>query len=56
MEKIREPQKFDNLSGKKIVYFNVITNYEKVRGENMRREGKGKQVCMNNILNAAEIA
>ena len=36
-------------------YFNVITNYTKVRSENMGEEGKGKQACMNNIPNDAEI-
>ena len=39
-----------------VEYFNIITNYAKVRSENMGKEGKDKQACVNNILNDAEIA
>ena len=44
-------KKIDSLSGKKIECFYIITYYTKVRSENMGKEG-----CMNNIPNDAEIA
>ena len=37
-------------------YFDIITNYAKVRGENMGKERKGKQACMNNMPNDVEVA